>query len=105
MSSHPHAQDVLAGGKHGRLNRYEIVYDASYVYAVRMLSIRLDPDTEKRLAELAAKTGRTKSYYAREAILEHLDEMEDRYIAIERLEHPAKRWSLEELERDADLGG
>ena len=70
-----------------------------------MLSIRLDPDTEKRLAALAAKTGRTKSYYAREALLAHLDEMEDRYIAIERLEHPAKRWSLEELEGDADLDG
>ncbi len=70
-----------------------------------MLSIRLDPDTEKRLEELAARTGRTKSYYAREALLEHLDEMEARYIAIERLENPAKRWSLEELEREADLEG
>ena len=77
----------------------------SYVYDDDMLSIRLDPDTEKRLADLAAKTGRTKSYYAREALLAHLDEMEDRYIAIERLEHPARRWSLEELEADADLGG
>ncbi len=70
-----------------------------------MLSIRLDPDTERRLEELAAKTGRTKSYYAREALLEHLQEMEDRYIAIERLEHPAQRWNLEDLERDADLEG
>ena len=68
-----------------------------------MLSIRLDPDTERRLEELAARTGRTKSYYAREALLEHLDEMEDRYLAIERLENPAKRWSLEDLEADADL--
>lgn len=70
-----------------------------------MLSIRLDPDTEKRLAALAARTGRTKSYYAREALLAHLDEMEDRYIAIERLENPARRWTLEELEDDADLDG
>ncbi len=77
----------------------------SYAYDASMLSLRLDPDTEKRLAELAARTGRTKSYYAREALIEHLDEMEDRYIAIERLEHPAKRWSLEELEEDADLDG
>ncbi len=70
-----------------------------------MLSIRLDPDTERRLEELAARTGRTKSYYAREALLEHLDEMEDRYLAIERLENPAKRWSLEDLEGDTDLEG
>ncbi len=68
-----------------------------------MLSIRLDPETEKRLADLAAKTGRTKSYYAREALLAHLDEMEDRYIAIERLETADRVWSLEELELDADL--
>ena len=70
-----------------------------------MLSIRLDPNTEKRLEELAARTGRTKSYYAREALLEHLDEMEDRYLAIERLENSAKRWSLEDLEQDADMEG
>ncbi len=82
-----------------------LVYDVSYKYDFRMLSIRLDPETEKRLERLAARTGRTKSYYAREALLEHLDEMEDRYIAIERLEHLAKRWSLEELERDTDLDG
>ncbi len=83
-----------------------VVYDLSYKYdSSSMLSIRLDPETEKRLERLAARTGRTKSYYAREALLEHLDDMEDRYIAIERLETPDRRWSLEELELDADLEG
>ncbi|HMB55111.1 MAG TPA: TraY domain-containing protein [Thermoanaerobaculia bacterium] len=67
-----------------------------------MLSIRLDPQTEDRLAKLAASTGRSKSYYAREAIQRHLDEMEDRYIAIERLERPEGRVSLDELERELD---
>ena len=56
-----------------------------------MLSVRLDPKIEKRLKALAAKTGRTKTYYVREAILEHLEDMEDRYLAIERLENPARR--------------
>ena len=70
-----------------------------------MLSVRLDPETEKRLEALAARTGRTKSYYVREAILEHLEEMEDRYLAIERLENPSRRWTLEEVEQDLDLGG
>jgi RHH-type transcriptional regulator, rel operon repressor / antitoxin RelB len=41
-----------------------------------MLALRLPPDIEKRLTDLAAKSGRTKSYYAREAILAHLDDME-----------------------------
>lgn len=68
-----------------------------------MLSVRLEADIENRLGELAAKTGRTKSYYVREAIVQFLEDMEDRYIAIERLEHPAKRWELDELERDLGL--
>lgn len=68
-----------------------------------MLAIRLPPEIEARLAELAAKTGRTKTFYAKEAILEHLDEMEDKYLAINRLENPGKRWTLDEMEQDLDL--
>lgn len=52
------------------------------------VSIRLSDDVEARLAALASKTGRTKSYYIREAIQEHLDELEDYYLAVERLENP-----------------
>ena len=69
-----------------------------------MLAIRLPEDIEKRLADLASKTGRTKTFYAREAILEHLDEIEDKYLAINRLENPGKRWTLDELEQELDLG-
>ncbi len=50
-----------------------------------MLAIRLPEDIEKRLDALARATGRTKTYYAREAILEHLDDFEDIYLAEERL--------------------
>ena len=50
-----------------------------------MLAIRLPPDIEARLAELAKRTGRTKSFYVREAILNHLDELEDLYLAESRL--------------------
>jgi len=39
-----------------------------------MLAIRLPKDIENRLTDLAKKTGRTKTFYAKEAILEHLDE-------------------------------
>jgi len=68
-----------------------------------MLAIRLPKDIEERLTALAAKTGRTKTFYAREAILEHLDDMEDKYLAVTRLENPCKRWTLEEMEQDVDL--
>jgi RHH-type rel operon transcriptional repressor/antitoxin RelB len=69
-----------------------------------MLAIRLPEDVEQRLGELAAKTGRTKTFYAREAILRHLDDLEDAYLSMDRLEHPAKRWTLDEMERGVDLG-
>jgi RHH-type rel operon transcriptional repressor/antitoxin RelB len=50
-----------------------------------MLAIRLPEAIEKRLDALAKETGRTKSFYVREAILEHLDDLEDIYIAEKRL--------------------
>ena len=36
-----------------------------------MLAVRLDAETERRLDALAARTGRTKTFYAREAINAH----------------------------------
>ena len=50
-----------------------------------MLAIRLPAEIEARLTNLAKVTGRTKSFYARQAILQHLDELEDRYVAEQRL--------------------
>jgi RHH-type transcriptional regulator, rel operon repressor / antitoxin RelB len=50
-----------------------------------MLAIRLPEKIEKRLDRLAKRTGRTKTYYAREAILKHLEDLEDIYIAEKRL--------------------
>ena len=46
-----------------------------------MLAIRLPQSIEKRLEKLAKLTGRTKSFYVREAILEHLEDLEDLYLA------------------------
>lgn len=51
-----------------------------------MLAIRLPEEIEKRLEALARRTGRTKTYYARQAIVEHLDDLEDLYLAEKRLE-------------------
>jgi RHH-type rel operon transcriptional repressor/antitoxin RelB len=46
-----------------------------------MLAIRLPANIEQRLDQLAKRTGRTKTYYAREAILQHIDDLEDVYYA------------------------
>lgn len=42
-----------------------------------MLAVRLDKETEARLAELAKNTKRSKSFYAKEAIQHYLDERAD----------------------------
>lgn len=50
-----------------------------------MLALRLPAEIEERLDALAKATGRSKSYYAREAILQHLEDLEDVYLAEQRL--------------------
>ncbi len=50
-----------------------------------MLAIRLPAEIEARIAKLARRTGHTKTFFAREAILEHLDDLEDLYDAERRL--------------------
>ena len=51
-----------------------------------MLAIRLPQSVEKRLERLARRTGRTKTFYVREALLEHLEDLEDMYLAESALE-------------------
>ena len=68
-----------------------------------MLAIRLDPEIEKRLDRLAKKTGRSKTFYAREAILEHLEDLEDIYLATRRLRRPARTLSAGEVRRELGL--
>lgn len=71
-----------------------------------MLALRLSPEIEKRLEALARKTGRSKSYYAKRAIIEFLEDHEDYLLALgmlERLEHGESTISLEELEKRLGL--
>jgi len=49
------------------------------------VSLRLPDDLSKRLTTLARRTGRSKTYYMIEAIREHLDDLEDLYLAERRL--------------------
>ena len=72
-----------------------------------MLAIRLDDEIEKRLARLAEKTGRTKTFYARAAILAHLDDLEDFYLAEERMRdfRAGDAIALADLKAELGLGG
>ena len=67
-----------------------------------MLAARIPEALESRLEKLAKLTGRPKSFYVRQALTAHLDEIEDTYTALYRLETPARRWTLGELEKGLD---
>jgi RHH-type rel operon transcriptional repressor/antitoxin RelB len=72
-----------------------------------MLAVQLPPDIETRLDALAKRTGRSKTYYVQEAILEHLDDLEDLYLAEQRLDDlragRTDTLTLDEVERDLGL--
>ena len=68
-----------------------------------MLAIRLPEEIERRLEILAKKTHRSKSFYVREAILTHIEDLEDYYEALSVLKHPGKIYSLDEIEKKYDL--
>ena len=70
-----------------------------------MIAIRLPSEIDERLTDLAKRTGRTKTYYAREAILRLMDDLEDTYIPVERLERPGRRLSMEEAEKELGVDG
>ena len=49
------------------------------------ISLRLPDEISERLNQLTKRTGRTKTYYIMEAIREHLDDLEDLYLAEQAL--------------------
>ena len=49
------------------------------------VSLRLPDDVSRRLPQLADRTGHSKTFYMLEAIQEHLDDLEDLYLAEQRL--------------------
>ncbi|MCC7295807.1 MAG: ribbon-helix-helix protein, CopG family [Acidobacteria bacterium] len=69
-----------------------------------IMSLRLPDDVFKRLTVLAKKTRRSKSSFIQEMIEESLDDLEDGYIALERLNQKNARYlAAEELERKLGL--
>ena len=64
-----------------------------------MLAVKLTPAVEKRLERLARRTGRTKEFHARKAIVDHLDDLEDAEVALHRLRRPMRPESLKDVAR------
>ena len=71
-----------------------------------MLAIKLPSEINERLNDLAKKTGRTKSFYAREAILKYLEDLEDIYLAEKELEQvragKSKTYSAKEVSKEIE---
>lgn len=69
-----------------------------------MLTLKLPADLEDRLNQLAEKTKRPKSFYMREALVKYLEEYEDSFLALDRLNKKnAKFLSTKELEKSLGL--
>jgi RHH-type transcriptional regulator, rel operon repressor / antitoxin RelB len=69
-------------------------------------TIRLTPETEERLNHLARVTGRSKAFYLRQLVEDNLDDLEDIYLAEQRLEElragKTRTLSAEEVWGDMD---
>jgi RHH-type rel operon transcriptional repressor/antitoxin RelB len=65
-----------------------------------MLALRLPPEIEQRLDALAKKTGRSKSWIARAAILRQIEDIEDEYLARHRGRSGGSPVTLKSMERD-----
>jgi len=57
-----------------------------------MLSVRLEKSLENRLSSLSAKTHRSKSFYVQEALEIYMSELEDTYIALDRVMNPNRKF-------------
>lgn len=66
-----------------------------------MIGLR-DKDIEERLEKLARKTGRSKSFYVRQALKEFLEDREDYLLGLARLEADGRRLSLDDAEKEFD---
>jgi RHH-type rel operon transcriptional repressor/antitoxin RelB len=70
----------------------------------RMLVINVPADIEERLTDLAAKAERTPEEIVGEALLTYLEDLEDAFIAIDRLKSARRRIPLEEVMRKYEGG-
>ena len=52
---------------------------------MKSVALRLPDEVSQRLKRLADLTGRSRTFYMIEAIREHLDDLEDLYLAEQRL--------------------
>ena len=71
-------------------------------------SVKLSDETGAKLERLAARTGRSKSYYLREAVETHIDQLVRDYEILDTAQNVRagreRTYSLAEVEDMLDLG-
>jgi RHH-type rel operon transcriptional repressor/antitoxin RelB len=67
------------------------------------LAVRLPQELAAELEQLARETGRSKSYYARQAIIEFLEDRADYLRAVATLEKQEPRLTLAEAKKALGL--
>lgn len=68
-----------------------------------MLSVRLSPEQESALEQLAEQTGRSKSYYVKQALDEFLEDRADYLVALAAIERNDRGLSAAEVRRELGL--
>jgi len=73
------------------------------------IAVRLPDEMEQRLDYLAKETGRKKSFYVKEALMNYLEDLEDIYLAEKSLEDlragRSHTISFEDMEKALELDG
>lgn len=68
-----------------------------------MLAVRLESSIEDRLNRLSNETGRSKSYYVKQAIEAFLEDREDYLLALSVLEKEEPRKSIADVRKELGL--
>jgi RHH-type transcriptional regulator, rel operon repressor / antitoxin RelB len=68
-----------------------------------MLSVPLSPDIERRLSELAKRTGRAESDFARELIESNIEDLEDRYLVERAIAEEGPRLTSDQVRKELGL--
>lgn len=70
----------------------------------KIITVRLSDEVEKRLERLSSKTKRPKSFYIKDMLEKYLEEYEDAFLALERLnDKNARYYTTEEVEKLLEL--
>ena len=77
-----------------------VIKNDTRLVMAKIITVRIPDEIEKRLEKLSSKTKRPKSFYIKDMLEKYLEEYEDAFLALDRLnEKNAKYYTTEEVEK------